>query len=71
MQVYTNSEARQKLGKGLKESESKGKGVVRRKDGQTFTLVPENTTNSPLSVLLLRYFKARDSKNNEKGHTTG
>ena len=54
MQVYTYSEARQKLAKVLKEAESKGKVLIRRKDGQTFALVPEDTTNSPLGVPFIK-----------------
>jgi len=50
MQVYTYSEARQKLAKVLKEAESKGKVLIRRKDGQTFALLPEKTPSSPLNV---------------------
>ena len=50
MQIYTYTEARQKLAKVLKEAESKGKVLIRRKDGQTFALVPEDVTNSPLAV---------------------
>ena len=50
MQVYTYSEARQKLAKVLKEAELKGKVLIRRKDGQTFALVPEDNANSPLGV---------------------
>jgi len=36
MQVYTYSEARQKLASVLKEAESTGKILIRRKDGRTF-----------------------------------
>jgi antitoxin Phd len=54
MQVYTYSEARQKLAKVLKEAESKGKVLIRRKDGQTFALVPEDTTDSPLGVPFIK-----------------
>ena len=41
MQVYTYSEARQKLAEVLEQAESSGKVVIRRKDGRTFALVPE------------------------------
>ena len=40
MQVYTYSEARQKLAVVLKQAESTGKVIIRRKDGRTFALVP-------------------------------
>ncbi len=50
MQVYTYSEARQNLATVLKEAESTGKVIIRRKDGQTFALIPEKITTSPLDV---------------------
>jgi prevent-host-death family protein len=50
MHVYTYSEARQKLAAVLKEAESTGKVLIRRKDGRTFALVPEKTAFSPLDV---------------------
>ena len=50
MQVYTYSEARQNLATVLKEAESTGKVIIRRKDGQTFALIPEKMTTSPLDV---------------------
>lgn len=50
MQVYTYSEARQKLAAVLKQAESTGKVIIRRKDGRTFALVPETIPSSPLDV---------------------
>ena len=50
MQVYTYSEARQKLASLLKQAESTGKVLIRRKDGGTFALTPEKTESSPLDV---------------------
>ena len=50
MQVYTYSEARQKLALVLEQAESTGKVLIRRKDGRTFALVPEKTVSSPLDV---------------------
>jgi hypothetical protein len=50
MQVYTYSEARQKLATVLEQAESTGKVLIRRKDGRTFALVPETTFSSPLNV---------------------
>ena len=50
MQVYTYSEARQKLAKVLEQPESTGKVLIRRKDGRTFALVPEKIASSPLDV---------------------
>jgi antitoxin Phd len=50
MQVYTYSEARQKLARVLEQAESVGKVFIRRKDGRTFALVPEQLRSSPLDI---------------------
>ncbi len=50
MQVYTYSEARQKLAIVLDQAESTAKVLIRRKDGRTFALVPEKAASSPLDV---------------------
>jgi hypothetical protein len=50
MQVYTYSEARQKLAVVLEQSENTGKVLIRRKDGRTFALTPEKNSTSPLNV---------------------
>jgi hypothetical protein len=50
MNVYTYSEARQKLASVLDTAESTGKVLIRRKDGSTFALTPEDATKSPLDV---------------------
>ena len=50
MQVYTFSEARQRLAWLLEQAESTGKVLIRRKDGRTFALIPETETFSPLDV---------------------
>ena len=50
MQVYTYSEARQKLAMVLEQAETTGKVIIRRKDGRTFSLVPERAAASPLDV---------------------
>ena len=50
MEVYTYSEARQKLSSVLDEAESTGKVLIRRKDGRTYALVPESAPKSPLDV---------------------
>lgn len=50
MQVYTYSEARQKLAVVLEQAENTGKVIIRRKDGRTFALTPEIIANSPLDV---------------------
>ena len=50
MQVYTYSEARQKLSMILDQAENTGKVLIRRKDGRTFALIPEKVISSPLDV---------------------
>ena len=50
MEVYTYSEARQKLSSVLDKAESAGKVLIRRKDGRTYSLMPERPTASPLDV---------------------
>ncbi|HIJ65749.1 MAG TPA: type II toxin-antitoxin system Phd/YefM family antitoxin [Candidatus Hydrogenedentes bacterium] len=50
MDVYTYSEARQRLASVLKRAESTGKVLIRRKDGSTFALTPERAKKSPLDV---------------------
>ena len=47
MQVYTYSEARQKLSSVLEEAENTGKVIIRRKDGRTFALTPEKSVTPP------------------------
>lgn len=54
MQVYTYSEARQKLSMILDQAENTGKVLIRRKDGRTFALVPEKIVSSPLDVPTIR-----------------
>jgi antitoxin Phd len=50
MQVYTYSEARQKLSRILDRAETTGKVLIRRRDGRTFALTPEKISRSPLDV---------------------
>ena len=50
MQVYTYSEARQKLASVLDTAEISGGVLIRRKDGRTFSLTPERAETSPLDV---------------------
>jgi antitoxin Phd len=50
MQVYTYSEARQKLAFVLEQAEDTGKVLIKRKDGRTFALIPERNAASPLDV---------------------
>ena len=54
MQVYTYSEARQKLAFVLKQAENTGKVLIRRKDGTTFALTPETIKSSPLDVPFIK-----------------
>jgi hypothetical protein len=50
MQVYTYSEARQKLSVVLDQAENTGKVLIQRKDGRIFALIPEKIASSPLDV---------------------
>jgi hypothetical protein len=50
MQIYTYSEARQQFARVLQQAESTGKVLIRRKDGRTFALIPEQILSSPLDV---------------------
>ena len=50
MQIFTYSEARQKFAKVLEQADSSGKVLIRRKDGRTYSLTPENMAQSPLDV---------------------
>lgn len=50
MEIYTYSEARQKLARVLDEAESTGKVLIRRRDGRTYALMPERVDASPLDV---------------------
>lgn len=54
MQVYTYSEARQKLASILEQAEATGKVLIRKKDGRTFALVPEQIHSSPLDVASIK-----------------
>ena len=54
MEVYTYSEARQKLARVLDEAESAGKVLIRRRDGRIYALVPERVPASPLDVPSVR-----------------
>ena len=50
MEIYSYSEARQKLSSMLDQAESTGKVFIRRRDGRTYALVPERVSTSPLDV---------------------
>lgn len=50
MTVYTYSEARQKLAAVLDEAMKEGAVQIRRRDGATFVVRPEQPQGSPLDV---------------------
>ena len=50
MDIYTYSEARQKLASVLDKAEASGKVLIKRKDGSVFSLTPEHAPASPLDV---------------------
>ena len=50
MKVFTYSEARQRLADVLREAGRAGQVQIRRRDGQVFTLRPEESVGSPLDV---------------------
>jgi PHD/YefM family antitoxin component YafN of YafNO toxin-antitoxin module len=50
MNVYTFSEARQKLATILERARKDGEVQIKRRDGQTFALKPIKTKKSPLDV---------------------
>lgn len=50
MKVYTYSEARQSFAAVLEQARREGAVRIRRRDGQTFVLKPEQSTGSPLDV---------------------
>jgi len=54
MNIYTYSEARQKLASVLDKAESSGKVLIRRKDGSIFSLMPVQSPVSPLDVPSVR-----------------
>lgn len=74
MQVYTYSEARQKLASVLDKAEVSGKVLIRRKDGRTFALAPERTEKSPLDVPSIKARVSTDELvsivRKERGRTT-
>jgi len=74
MQVYTYSEARQKLASVLDKAEASGKVLIRRKDGRTFSLSPERTEGSPLDIPSIKARVTTDELvaivRKERGRTT-
>jgi len=74
MQVYTYSEARQKLSSVLDTAEASGRVLIRRKDGRTFGLVPVQTSKSPVDVPSIKAGVTTDELvsivRRERGRTT-
>jgi prevent-host-death family protein len=75
MQVYTYSEARQKLASVLDKAEATGRVIIRRRDGRSFALLPQETPAAPLDIPSI---KARisttelvDLVRKERGRTRG
>ena len=54
MQIYTYSEARQKLAAVLDKAELTGTVIIQRRDGRSFALVPQKPQVSPLDVPSVR-----------------
>ena len=50
MQVYTFSEARQKLASILEQASKDGEVLIKRRDGRSYILKPEISPKSPLDV---------------------
>ena len=50
MVIYTYSKARQNFLSVLKQAAKDGEVLIRKKDGQTFTLKPLQQTKSPLDI---------------------
>ena len=50
MQVYTFSEARQKLASILEQASQDGEVLIKRRDGRSYILKPEISQKSPLDV---------------------
>lgn len=48
MEIYSYSEARQKLSSVLDKAKSTGKVLIRREDGRTYALLPEHSPIYPL-----------------------
>ena len=51
MNVYTYSEARQRLSSVLDSAKASGEVLIRRKDGATFSLKPKSQNQSPLDII--------------------
>lgn len=56
MTVYTYSEARQNFASLLNKAHTEGEVLIRRRDGQIFSMRPEKNKKSPLSVKGIKPF---------------
>jgi antitoxin Phd len=54
MRVYTFSEARQNFASVLERARREGKVKIKRRDGQTFLVQPEDLQRSPLDVPVVK-----------------
>jgi hypothetical protein len=50
MQVFTFSEARQKLASILEQASKDGEVIIKRRDGRSYSLKPEVISRSPLDI---------------------
>jgi prevent-host-death family protein len=75
MQVYTYSEARQKLASVLDKAETTGRVIIRRRDGRAFALIPQETSASPLDIPAIKVRISTpelvDLVRKERGRTRG
>lgn len=56
MTVYTYSQARQNFASLLDKASAEGEVLIKRKDGQVFSMKPEKSIKSPLSVKGIKPF---------------
>lgn len=75
MEVYTYSEARQKLAEVLDKAELTGRVIIRRRDGRNFAITPQESQVSPLDVPTVRARVSTeelvDLVRQERGRTRG
>ena len=75
MQVFTYSEARQKLASILDKAETTGKVIIRRRDGRSFALIPQESQASPLDIpsikIRISTKELVDLVRKERGRTRG
>ena len=76
MDIYTYSEARQKLASVLDKAETTGKVLIRRQDGRTFALsaaeaVPQSPLDVPAIAADISTAKLVALVRSRKAHTAG